>query len=265
MTRFHINKHGVPAVCKAKVGNCPLGNQSQHFSTREEAQAHIDILSGEEYGALPEMLDGEKMNELSEVWEKRFIEHANFNDFVRTYARDVISDNIFEGSDDLRKASLNKWKDLHYENSLSVLEELNNERAIEIVRDNVDPSALHGWFREYNSDYKPRIESAIITNPELRNASLNIAHRVYKEKTGDNIGYNEFLEKDIEVYRGGNFNMIDNDVFVSYSFDRKIAEKFTSKDKPNIQSLKIKMKDTLGSLQTTGEAEVLVRREKTDL
>ena len=25
MAKFHINKHGVPAPCKAKPGNCPLG------------------------------------------------------------------------------------------------------------------------------------------------------------------------------------------------------------------------------------------------
>ena len=38
MTKFHINKHGIPAICKAKEGNCPLGDNSAHFSSQEEAQ-----------------------------------------------------------------------------------------------------------------------------------------------------------------------------------------------------------------------------------
>lgn len=264
MTRFHINKDGIPAPCKAKLGNCPLGNESQHFTTEKEAQDYIDNLSEEKYGMLPEM-NNNNNNELSEEWKAKFLEHKNFNEFVRAHARDIVSSNIFEGSGNLQKKSLDKWKDLHYENSLSTLRELNDEESIDTVRNNIGSSALHGWFREYNSDYKPRIENAIITNPELRNASLNIAHRVYKEKTGDNVSYDNFLEKDIEVYRGGNFDMIDNDVFVSYSFDKGIAEKFASeKNGSDVQTLKIKVKDTLGSLQTTGEAEVMVRRKNTD-
>lgn len=59
--------------------------------------------------------------------------------------------------------------------------------------------------------------------------------------------------------------MIDNDVFVSYSFDKRIAEKFASEKRgSDVKTLKIKMKDTLGSLQTTGEAEVMVRRKHTN-
>lgn len=264
MTRFHINKDGVPAPCRARMGNCPLGNEIHHFKSENEAQSHVDNLSAKKYGVLPEIKSDSVM--LSEEWKQRFISNKNFDSFVKENARDIMSDDIFEGSKDLHGDSLNKWKELHYENSLSTLRELSNEESIEIVRGNIGASELNGWFREYNSDYKPKIEHALITNPEVRNASLNIAHTVYKEKTGDNISYNDFLEKDIVVYRGGNSEMINNDVFVSYSFDKRIAEKFSS-EKPgtNVHSLNIKVKDTLGSLQTTGEAEIMVRRENTDL
>lgn len=53
MTKFHINKHGVPAPCKAKAGNCPLGGDEQHFESLEEAQAHADTQSEERHGLLP--------------------------------------------------------------------------------------------------------------------------------------------------------------------------------------------------------------------
>lgn len=31
MSRFHVNKHGVPAPCKVKAGKCPLGDNVIHF------------------------------------------------------------------------------------------------------------------------------------------------------------------------------------------------------------------------------------------
>lgn len=56
MSKFHINKHGVPAPCKAIKGNCPLGGESgneNHFDTQEEAQEYADIENENEHGLLP--------------------------------------------------------------------------------------------------------------------------------------------------------------------------------------------------------------------
>ena len=53
MSKFHINKHGVPALCKAKEGNCPLGGDTggkNHFDTQEEAQAAADKMNEGEFG-----------------------------------------------------------------------------------------------------------------------------------------------------------------------------------------------------------------------
>ena len=33
MSRFHINKHGVPAPCKAQAGKCPLGDNVIHCNS----------------------------------------------------------------------------------------------------------------------------------------------------------------------------------------------------------------------------------------
>lgn len=55
MARYHINKHGVPAVCRAKPGNCPLGDENRHFSSAEEAQRHADTEAEREHGMLPGM------------------------------------------------------------------------------------------------------------------------------------------------------------------------------------------------------------------
>ena len=42
MAKFHINKHGVPAPCKATKGNCPYGGEDSHYKSQEEAQIAID-------------------------------------------------------------------------------------------------------------------------------------------------------------------------------------------------------------------------------
>lgn len=52
MSKFHINKHGVPAPCKAKPGNCPYGGSESHFNTIEEAQEYANRLHAEEFGVL---------------------------------------------------------------------------------------------------------------------------------------------------------------------------------------------------------------------
>jgi len=53
MAKFHINKHGVPAPCKAKPGNCPLGGEERHFPNQEAAQEYADKVNMEKHGHLP--------------------------------------------------------------------------------------------------------------------------------------------------------------------------------------------------------------------
>jgi hypothetical protein len=62
MSKFHINKHGVPAPCKAKPGNCPLGGDETHFGSREEAQEAINKINEEKHGLLSEMREKTKEN-----------------------------------------------------------------------------------------------------------------------------------------------------------------------------------------------------------
>ena len=42
MAKYHVKKDGTPRVCRAQEGNCPLGDSSQHFSSKEEAQDYAD-------------------------------------------------------------------------------------------------------------------------------------------------------------------------------------------------------------------------------
>lgn len=70
MTKFHINKHGVPAPCKAKPGNCPLGGDDQHFNTREEAQIAADQKNEAEFSILPSTVSNKVELKVDEdAWE----------------------------------------------------------------------------------------------------------------------------------------------------------------------------------------------------
>ena len=42
MSKYHVKKDGTPGICRAQEGNCPLGDSSQHFSSKEEAQDYAD-------------------------------------------------------------------------------------------------------------------------------------------------------------------------------------------------------------------------------
>lgn len=41
--KYHIDKNGIPAICRAKVLPCPLGGDESHFPTEEEAQKEADF------------------------------------------------------------------------------------------------------------------------------------------------------------------------------------------------------------------------------
>ena len=45
MAKYHVKKDGTPGVCHAQEGNCPLGDSSQHFSSKEEAQDYADKIN----------------------------------------------------------------------------------------------------------------------------------------------------------------------------------------------------------------------------
>lgn len=62
MSRFHINKHGVPAPCRAKPGNCPLGGDDQHFTTKEEAQEYSDSTNEKKHSLLPQVKNNTDFN-----------------------------------------------------------------------------------------------------------------------------------------------------------------------------------------------------------
>lgn len=218
-------------------------------------------------GKLKEQLGKDKPKDKPKVEDNipqdlkdKFLKHKNYDDFVNEHGSEALESGLFgKDTDKAIEKIENKWKDLHYEDSAKDLKSISEQNAVDIARDGISDADRKGWFVNADSDYKPKIEQKIITDSELRNASLNMAHRVYQETTGKDVPFDKFVNSEIEVYRGGNFEYIDNDVFVAYSFSKDIAKSFGKKGQ-KIETLRVKVKDTLGSLQTDGEAELMVRR-----
>lgn len=63
MTKYHINKHGIPSICRAKEGNCPLGGDESHFDNKADAQKFADIKNEEKYQLMPSISEDTESNE----------------------------------------------------------------------------------------------------------------------------------------------------------------------------------------------------------
>ena len=150
------------------------------------------------------------------------------------------------------------WKEAREKYYTFTPKEMDKYDAIDILQNKLPENILEGWFRKGDSPYKAKLEEAVMSDEEIRNAALNIMWSNFKEFSGKDIGFDEFLHSDIPVYRGKNSEKyVDGDELLSFTFDRKVAEKF---GKYVLETI-IKPIDTLGAFQTTGETETLVYRE----
>ena len=87
MTKWHINKHGVPALCKARDGRCPLGGNEQHFDNVEKAQEYANREMETQFGLLPN----------SEEERKKNIENnKNLSNVISRIAKDDTTGFVYE-------------------------------------------------------------------------------------------------------------------------------------------------------------------------
>ena len=79
MSKFHINKHGVPAPCKATKGNCPLGGEERHFESQDAAQKYADKVNIEKHGYLPSIGAASNDIDISKEHADSMFPDAHFN------------------------------------------------------------------------------------------------------------------------------------------------------------------------------------------
>lgn len=127
MAKYHINKHGVPAPCNAKDGNCPLGGISgneNHYDNLEDAEKAAQKLLERENDLLPEIpaepfskenikakfphLSDEQVAHVESYVKK---EEEMFNKVSALKARrDMDSDDYFDEVQRVRQEALKKYE-----------------------------------------------------------------------------------------------------------------------------------------------------------
>lgn len=121
MSKFHINKDGVPAPCRAQKGNCPYGGEDSHYDSIEEAQIAANKINEQQHGLLP------GVNQRSEAYTY-FENLAKEGDFKR-----IEADMIYHKAEDIEGA-YNVIQDMRDENGsiTATYNEINEER-IELI------------------------------------------------------------------------------------------------------------------------------------
>lgn len=178
--------------------------------------------------------------------------YKNFNEFIKD--KEMIKKLKEKGINNVNDAKI-EYNRLKFENQK--IKEMSVEDSVKTIKNKIPQNITDGWFRDADSAYKQKLNDLIVNDDEIRSAGLSIAYNGYKEFTNENIGFNDFLNKEIKVYRGGTQSKLidyDKQNFISYSYDKNIAKSFNK----NVDEITIKPINTLGMYQTTGEYEILV-------
>ena len=226
--------------------------RESYETINKEIQEKISLLETANRVTQTENKEVEEQAQKYDALIKKAAQYNSFSDFTRQ--------NIKELKDVGIKSSVESealWRKAKYQVFTPI--ELSKEDAIQILRDKVPDSILDGWFRNGDSSYKKKLENIALSDSEIRNAALNIMWSNFKEFSGKDIGFEEFLHSEIPVYRGKNKEKyVDGDGVLSFSFDKKIAEKFGQ----YILETIMRPIETIGSYQTTAETEVFMRRDE---
>lgn len=168
MSKFHINKHGVPAPCRATKGNCPLGGEGEHFDTEKAAQAHIDNLNEGTHGLVPELNNNENPYSLSSIREKfpnltdsealKLKNYVDEEEKIRDKVvelkkrKDMGSDDYFNDVQKVRQEALSKYelyKDIP----------INNEELTSLLEENEEEFPQpKPWGRPPGYQFHPELE-----------------------------------------------------------------------------------------------------------
>lgn len=161
------------------------------------------------------------------------------------------------------------WTKANYNKKLNYyqMQETEAKQFIE----SIVPSDLFDWYEKQDFDAKTQLEKLVLEDNELRNAAINNMYYTLIKFAGYNKTFYEFLDDELEVFRGDENFAIFNDVqSLSFSYLKSHALKFTKDNKKNpheenVASTKIKPINTIGNLATPrfeDEAELFVPSDK---
>lgn len=82
--RWHISRNGIPAICHARTGHCPLGKNVPHFLSEDNAQKYIDDKHEAEFiASYPDLEIRKKTNNfINDEINKEFLERIDYAETV---------------------------------------------------------------------------------------------------------------------------------------------------------------------------------------
>lgn len=152
------------------------------------------------------------------------------------------------------------WKQANYDKNINFTELSPSEMKRIIDNDPEVYKLRNKWYTDQDFDAKNLLENKVLENDELRNAAMNKLWQLYQEETKQAIDFYDFVNKEIEVYRGDVAPALYNDQQKhSFSFSKDVALSFINdwelkpgeKKEDYLKTIKISPKETLGNLATS--------------
>lgn len=136
--------------------------------------------------------------------------------------------------------------------------------ATKYIADNYNYELWEDWYTRSDGDARAKIADILENDRELRNAALNQMWDDYKHKTNSDIGFDEFLNTPVPMYRGVGKESATTGA-LSFSLNKKTAMD-NAEDAASIIEVLMKPIDTLGMarplLKPSKEAEVMIMPDK---
>lgn len=198
MAKYHINKNGVPAICKAKEGQCPLGGQSgseNHYDTSQEAQVAADKINESRYGLLNDVNHSTIDSLVSLLGDKHLLEDIVYltnEDDLKTINEQLIEehnlDDYYYGDE--------------FEQTLDIAEQLSHQKVLETIEEKLTNEDLSRISNELDEKYD--IE-------ELQNLQRNLSWQL--RRTNEDLFqskediFNDYEVNDVDLTKFADENL----------------------------------------------------------
>lgn len=139
---------------------------------------------------------------------------------------------------------------------------MSRDDATGYISDHYDHDVWDKWYSKSLDPFRTKIAETLEADIKMRNAALNQMWDEYKHLTGQDIGFDEFLNKKIPLYRGEPLDsQSQSEKALSFSLTPQTAEEFGER----VLEIWLRPIDTLGMANPTyvhqPEAEVMVSKD----
>lgn len=139
---------------------------------------------------------------------------------------------------------------------------MSRDDATGYISDHYDHDVWDKWYSKSLDPFRTQIAETLEADIKMRNAALNQMWDEYKHLTGQDIGFDEFLNKKIPLYRGETLDsQSQSEKALSFSLTPQTAEEFGER----VLEIWLRPIDTLGMANPTyihqPEAEVMVSKD----